>query len=93
MENWKEKMEKEWGLVFVHESGHALMAALHNVPCHGICFERNDQAGRFCAVISPVSPDHRSKPDYLVLTAGVAAEQFIYPDRESIGARRDREEI
>lgn len=93
MENWEQKMEEEWGPVFVHESGHALMAVLHKIECHGICFERGEGAGRFCAVIPPVSPEQRSKPDLLVLAAGVAAERFIYPKRESMGANADRREF
>jgi hypothetical protein len=93
LENWEQKMEEEWGPVFVHESGHALMAVLHKIPCHGICFERGGDAGQFCAVIPPVSPKHRSKPDYLVLAAGVAAERLIYPHKQSMGANADRRDF
>lgn len=90
MVNWEEKMEEEWGPTFVHESGHALMAVLCEIPCHGICFERGGEGGKFCSVIPPTSPDQRSKKDFLVLAAGVAAEKLIYHNQESEGANADK---
>jgi hypothetical protein len=88
--NWEEKMEEEWGPTFVHESGHALMAVLCEIPCHGICFERGNEGGKFCSVIPTTSPEQRSKKDYLVLAAGVAAEKLIYHNQESEGANADK---
>jgi hypothetical protein len=91
--NWEKKMEAEWGPVFVHESGHALMALLCEVPCHGIYLERGGEAGRFCSLIPPVRPEQMSKKNYLVSAAGVAAEKLIYHNQESEGAAADRRDF
>jgi hypothetical protein len=88
--SWEEYMEREWGPSLVHESGHALMALLQGIPCHGIYFERGeDGAGQFCALFANPS-DKRSNKDYLVSAAGVAAELLIYPNQNSEGAEADR---
>jgi len=86
------EMELNWGPTFVHESGHALMALLQGIQCHGIYFERGEDGGRFCALFANCSGE-RSKKDYLVSAAGVAAELLIYPDRNSEGAEGDREDF
>lgn len=83
----EEKMEQEWGPVFAHESGHALMALLQGIPCSGIYFERGD--GKFCAVLASPS-DTMSNEDYLVSAAGVAAELLVYQNSNSDGAAADR---
>ena len=70
--DWEEEMELNWGPTIAHESGHALMALLQGIPCHGIYFERGEDGGRFCALFANPS-DKRSKKDYLVSAAGVAA--------------------
>lgn len=85
----EEKMEQEWGPVLAHESGHALMAILYGIPCHGICFEKGVDGGRFCALLGQ-SHAEKSQRDYLVSAAGVAAELLIYPNRTSEGAGADR---
>jgi hypothetical protein len=82
-------MEREWGPVFVHESGHALMAVLCEIECHGIYFERDAEKPRFCALTTPTAPANRTNKDYLVSAAGVAAEKLIYHN-ESEGADADR---
>jgi hypothetical protein len=82
-------MEEDWGPTFVHESGHALIAALCGIACHGVYFERGSDGGKFCALIPPTPPDQKSKKDYLVSAAGVAAEKLIY-HKESEGADADR---
>jgi hypothetical protein len=84
--NWEEQMEAEWGPALAHESGHALMAVLRGIPCHGIYFERCSR--RFCAVTGNSSSNH-SKDDYLVSVAGAAAELLVYPDRISEGTGAD----
>jgi len=90
--NWEEEMELNWGPTFAHESGHALMALLQGIPCHGIYFERDQDGGRFCASFANPS-DQRSKSDYFVSAAGVAAELLIYPNQNSGGAEADREDF
>jgi hypothetical protein len=75
-------MENDWKEALAHESGHALMAILHGIPCHGICFQRDIEGGQFCALLGS-SPEEKSYADYLVSAAGVAAEadraDFAYP--------------
>ncbi len=85
--DWEQKMEQEWGAVFAHESGHALMALLKGIPCHGIYFERG--GGKFCAVFASPSDKWRNE-DYLVSAAGVAAELLVYRNQNSDGAAADR---
>jgi hypothetical protein len=90
--DWEKEMELNLGPTFVHESGHALMALLQGIPCHGIYFERGEDGGRFCALFANCS-GKRSKQDYLVSAAGVAAELLIYPDRNSEGGEADRDDF
>jgi hypothetical protein len=85
--NCEEKMEKVWGPVLAHESGHALMALVHGITCHGIFAEKEDL--RFCAIYGSYPPG-RSKNDYLVSAAGVAGELVMYPNQESAGGGADR---
>jgi hypothetical protein len=82
-------MENDWKEALAHESGHALMAILHGIPCHGICFQRDIDGGQFCALLGS-SPEEKSYADYLVSAAGVAAELLIYPNQTSSGAEADR---
>lgn len=91
--NWEGTMEKEWGPTFVHESGHALMAVIQGVSCHGIAFQRNRDGGMFCSLLPPVDTEQRSNKDYLISAAGVAAEQLLYPGRDSEGAGADRRDF
>ena len=86
MVNCEEQMEAKWGPALAHESGHALMALLRGIACHGIYFERG--LGKFCAVTGNTSGNH-SKDDYLVSVAGAAAELLVYPDRISEGTGTD----
>jgi hypothetical protein len=75
-------MEAEWERAFAHESGHALMAVLQGIPCHGICFEKD--SGTFCTLTPLPSPGELSKKDYLFFAASTAAElllcRFAVPD-------------
>jgi hypothetical protein len=91
--NWEKNMEKEWGPTFVHESGHALMAVIQGIPCHGIAFQKHPDGGMFCSLLPPVDPEQRSKKEYLISAAGVAAEQLVYPGRDSEGAGADRRDF
>jgi hypothetical protein len=87
--NWEEKMEEEYGRAFVHESGHALMAVLQEIPCHGICYEKD--SSKFCALIDPLPPPpDLSKKHYLFLVASSAAEQITYGDQDDDGGKSDK---
>ena len=85
--NCEEKMEKVWGPVLAHESGHALMALVQGIPCHGIFAVKEHL--KFCAIYGSYPPG-RSKNDYLVSAAGVAGELVMYPNQESEGGGADR---
>jgi hypothetical protein len=84
-------MEEEWGHPFVHESGHALMAILQEIPCYGICYERDNE--KFCSIIPPNPSGERAKKDYLVSAAGIAAELLIYGYNDSDAAGADRRDF
>jgi hypothetical protein len=81
-------MEEQWGRAFVHESGHALMAVLQGIPCHGIYYEKTMK--KFCAVNDLPQPSEYSKKHFLFLTASSAAELIVYGDQDEDGARSDR---
>ncbi len=68
-------MEAEWERAFAHESGHALMAVLQGIPCHGICFEKD--SGKFCTLTPLPSCGELSKKDYLFFAASTAAELLL----------------
>src|SRR5579885_1684112 len=91
--NWEEKMEQEWGRAFVHESGHALMAELQEIPCHGIYYQRTENAGKFCTIVPPKPPSERTNKDYLFLAAGCAAENLIYGNHDEGAAGADKRDF
>jgi hypothetical protein len=93
MVNWEQKMEQEWGRAFVHESGHALMAMLQGVLCHGIYYQRTENGGKFCTLIPPKPPNERTKEDYLFLAAGAAAENLVYGDHDEDAAGADKRDF
>lgn len=86
--DWEKVMEENWGRAFVHESGHALMAVLQNIPCHGIYFQKN--TNKFCALTNLPPESEYSKEHYLFLTASGAAERIIYGNEDEDGAKADR---
>lgn len=77
-------------LAFIHEAGHALMAALTGVTCQGIAFHAS--AEQFCTILPgdypPVSQD-----GCLITAAGAAAERIFFPELESEGSGTDRAEF
>lgn len=93
MVNWEQKMEQEWGRAFVHESGHALMAVLQRILCHGIYYQRTEKGGKFCTLIPPKPPSERTKEDYLFLAAGAAAENLVYGDHDEGAAGADKRDF
>src|SRR5271168_5052308 len=90
--NWEEKMEEVYGRAFVHESGHALMAVLQEIPCHGIYYEKD--SSKFCALVEPLPPpSDLSKKHYLFLAASTAAEQITYGDQDDDGGNSDKKDF
>ena len=93
MVDWEQRMEEEWGHALVHESGHALMATLQEILCHGVYYQRSEKGGKFCTLIPPNPADERTKKDYLFLAAGSAAENLIYKDHDEAAAGADRKDF
>jgi hypothetical protein len=93
MVDWEQRVEEEWGRAFVHESGHALMATLQRIRCHGIYYQRSEKGGKFCTLIPPKPADERTKKDYLFLAAGCAAEDLIYKGHDEEAAGGDRKDF
>jgi len=91
--NWEQKMEQEWGRAFVHESGHALIAVLHKIPCHGIYYQRTEKGGKFCTLIPPKPPSEQKTEDYLFLAAGSAAENLVYGNHDGEAAGADKRDF
>lgn len=86
-------MEKEWERAFVHESGHALMATLQEIPCHGVYYQRSENGGKFCTLIPPKPSDDRTTKDYLFSAAGSAAEKLIYGNHDEQAAGADQSDF
>jgi hypothetical protein len=93
MVDWEQRMEEEWGHALVHESGHALMATLQEILCHGVYYQRSEKGGKFCTLIPPKPADERTKKDYLFLAAGSAAENLIYKDHDEEASGADRKDF
>jgi hypothetical protein len=84
-----ELLERHWGRAIAHEGGHALIAVLKKIPCHGIFW--NKTINKFC-VLADVPDDFKeySKEQYIFSVGGSAAETVIYNDCDEGGARIDR---
>jgi hypothetical protein len=88
-QQWEIASSSNWKRIFLHESGHALMAVLQAIPCYGI-FYRGDK-DTACALTPPL-PAHSlySKGHYLFLAAGSGAEATKYTGMSFFGSRADR---
>jgi hypothetical protein len=86
--DWNKVLEETWGRALVHESGHALMAVLQGIPCHGVHFDKT--ANRFCAITDLPPESEYSNKHYLFLTASSAAELVVYGNQDEDGAKSDR---
>jgi hypothetical protein len=89
MLSWRTPEEKDWCHALIHESGHAVMAALQRIHCYGIFLR---QAGmRAAALIEPLpAPSDLSNGHYLFLVAGSAAERNTLGEADFDGSRDDR---
>ena len=88
MTDWNKVLEETWGRALVHESGHALMAVLLGIPCHGIHYDKT--ANKFCAITDLPPESEYSNKHYSFLTASSAAELIIYGNQDEDGAKSDR---
>ncbi len=82
--------------VAVHESGHAVIAVVKNMPCYGFFFSYDPKdtppagelKGKFCVVVMNSNP--WKIDDYLQAAAGASAEQLFFGKYETIAGRADR---
>ncbi|HEV2395806.1 MAG TPA: hypothetical protein VGS27_02540 [Candidatus Sulfotelmatobacter sp.] len=81
--------------VAVHESGHAVMAVLQGIQCHGVFLayepDTSDsiQEARFCVLCGNKPP--WQKADYLQSAAGAAAEKLFFGEYNRSASEDDRE--
>lgn len=86
---WRTPAEKDWCHALIHESGHAVMAALQGIRCYGIFLKQIGM--RAAALIEPL-PVHSGLSDghYLFLAAGSAAERNTFGEADFDGSSDDR---
>jgi hypothetical protein len=78
-------MDEDIVRALIHESGHAVTAALQEVYCHGIYYLKDRK--RFCAIAD--IPQEPLKNHYLVYAGGAAAERIFYGKEEDGPSRAD----
>jgi len=89
MHSWQTPAEKDWCHALIHESGHALMAALQGIRCYGIFLKQIGM--RAAALIEPLpASSGLSDGHYLFLAAGSAAERNTFGEADFDGSRDDR---
>lgn len=88
-EGVRKRMEADWFRAFVHESGHAAMAHIQAIPCHGIFLQQPKI--KACTLIEPLPPPSGlSNMHHLFLAAGSAAEQIVLGDYDFEASQEDR---
>jgi len=89
MLSWKTQTEEDWCHALIHESGHAVMAALQTIPCYGIFLKQTKM--KACALIEPLPlSSELSDKHFLFLAAGSAAERNTFGKADLEGSRDDR---
>jgi hypothetical protein len=86
--DWEKVLEETWGRALVHESGHALMAALQEIPCRGIYYDKT--ARKFSVIADLPMESEYTKKHYIFLTASSAAELVTYGNQDEDAAKSDR---
>ncbi len=87
--NWENRMRRDWSHAYIHESGHAVMAALQTIRCYGIFLLQGTI--KACALIDPLpQPLALSNELRLFLAAGSAAERNTLGIADFEGSADDR---
>jgi hypothetical protein len=80
--------------VAIHESGHAVIAVIQEIPCHGLFFAYEPSeslaihGGRFCVPCGNNPP--WKKGDYLQSAAGAGAEKLFFGGYNRAASEDDR---
>jgi len=77
-----------WYRAFIHESGHAVMAALQGIRCHGIFMLKGPM--KATALVPPFSHPLSEELKLLFLAAGSAAEELVLGQPDSAASKADR---
>lgn len=80
-------VEPNWRRVFLHESGHALMAVLQGINCYGIVYLSEEDSA--VTLIEPLQAQ-KTASDLLFLGAGSAAEATQFSGMSFSGAKDDK---
>jgi hypothetical protein len=87
--NWQDEMNGDWSHAYIHESGHAVMAALQTIRCYGIFLLQGTI--KACALIDPLpQPLALSNELRLFLASGSAAERICFGNADLQGSGDDR---
>jgi hypothetical protein len=82
-------MMDEWFQAFTHESGHAVMAAIQSVSCHGVFLRKSPL--KATALVPPLPQSQEQTTGHrLFLAAGSAAETIILGTVYLPGSKEDR---
>src|ERR1051325_3650869 len=88
--NWdRKKVPDDWFRAFTHESGHAVMAAIQSVRCHGVFLRKSPLIAT--ALVPPLpEPSQQTNGARLFLAACSAAETIIFGKAYLPGSKEDR---
>jgi hypothetical protein len=86
---WKTQKEKDWLHALVHESGHAIIASLKEITCHGVFLKQFPL--KASVLVNPLpQPSAMSNDLRLYLAAGSAAEKTVFGEADLEGSGADR---
>ena len=88
--HWKTKTEEDWSHALIHESGHAVMAAMQAIRCYGVFLQQAKI--KACTLVDPLPASlDLSNEQRLYLAAGSAAEEIFFQIPNTAASQKDRE--